>query len=221
MICVILEFLRNRAYNQYIEKQISSEEFMKQLYPIFLASKSPRRREILTLMGVTFEVADSDADENITASSPEALVEELSLRKAELAAVPDGKAVIIGADTVVSYENSILGKPKDEEDAFRMLRLLSGRYSSVYTGVTIIVCDENRTCCTFHTRSEVLFDDLSDEEIREYIATGEPMDKAGAYGIQGRFGRHIRSLSGDYYNVMGLPMNDLYKKLKELGIIFI
>ncbi|MCQ2421543.1 MAG: Maf family protein [Lachnospiraceae bacterium] len=194
---------------------------MQQNYPIFLASKSPRRREILSIMGLTFTVVSSDADEVTSETEPEKLVEELSLRKALGTRVTDPEAMVIGSDTVVSYAGRILGKPKDEEEAFSMLKMLSGNVSSVYTGVTLFFPYKDKPPVTFHTRTEVVFDTLTDAEILSYIKTGEPMDKAGAYGIQGTFGKHIIEIRGDYYNVMGLPMHDLYKKLKEENIIFI
>lgn len=194
---------------------------MEQKYKVYLASKSPRRREILQLMGIDYEVAESDADEDISVSDPARMVEELSRRKALQCRINDSDAYIIGADTVVAFRDRILGKPKDPEDAGRMLRMLSGQVSYVYTGVTLLYSGINRDSVTFHTKSEVLFDELSEREIAEYVATGEPMDKAGAYGIQGTFAKHIVGIRGDYYNVMGLPMNDLYNKMKEMGIIFI
>lgn len=194
---------------------------MKQKETIYLASKSPRRSEILSLMGLRFQVAESDADEKTGRLAPAAMVELLSKRKAEQAVVPEKNCVVIGSDTVVAYRGRVLGKPKDREDAKRMLRLLSGKKSAVYTGVTVQVRGKDARTVTFHTKTEVFFDELSDAEIDEYIATGDPMDKAGAYGIQGMFGRHIAGIRGDYYNVMGLPMNDLYKTLIKEKIIFI
>lgn len=194
---------------------------MKQAQTIYLASKSPRRSEILTLMGIKFRLADSDADEKTPRMAPAAMVELLSERKATHAITPDQNCVVIGSDTVVAFRGRILGKPKDAEDAKRMLRMLSGNKSAVYTGVTVQIRGKNPRSVTFHTKTEVLFDELTENEIDEYIATGDPMDKAGAYGIQGICGRHIKSIRGDYYNVMGLPMNDLYKTLITEKIIFI
>ncbi|MBO4324642.1 MAG: septum formation protein Maf [Lachnospiraceae bacterium] len=194
---------------------------MKQTETIYLASKSPRRSEILSLMGLTFEVVDSKADENVGRLAPAAMVEMLSKRKAEQAVVSKRRCVVIGSDTVVTYRGKVLGKPKDKEDAKRMLRLLSGKRSAVYTGVTVQVRGKDVRTVTFHTKTDVIFDELTDAEIDEYIATGDPMDKAGAYGIQGIFGRHISGIRGDFYNVMGLPMNDLYKTLIKEKIIFI
>ena len=194
---------------------------MKQTETIYLASKSPRRSEILSLMGLTFEVVDSKVDENVGRLAPAALVEMLSKRKAEQAVVSKRRCVVIGSDTVVAYRGKVLGKPKDKEDAKRMLRLLSGKRSAVYTGVTVQVRGKDARTVTFHTKTDVIFDELTDAEIDEYIATGDPMDKAGAYGIQGIFGRHISGIRGDFYNVMGLPMNDLYKTLIKEKIIFI
>ncbi len=188
-----------------------------------LASASPRRRELLTQVGLTFEVMVSDADENIEESlSPDELVKRLSLIKAaavkeELSAKgADGDSAVIGADTVVFHKGEILGKPKDEEDAFRMLKSLSGDTHSVYTGVTILLGDET---ITFANETKVVFDTVSDEEIKRYIASKEPMDKAGAYGIQGLGGAFVTSIEGEYANVVGFPIGEFCHILRERKLL--
>ncbi len=188
-----------------------------------LASASPRRRELLTQVGLTFEVMVSDADENIEESlSPDELVKRLSLIKAaavkeELSAKgADGDSAVIGADTVVFHKGEILGKPKDEEDAFRMLKSLSGDTHSVYTGVTILLGDET---ITFANETKVVFDTISDEEIKRYIASKEPMDKAGAYGIQGQGGAFVTSIEGEYANVVGFPIGEFCHILRERKLL--
>ena len=188
-----------------------------------LASASPRRRELLTQVGLTFEVMVSDADENIEESlSPDELVKRLSLIKAaavkeELSAKgADGDSAVIGADTVVFHKGEILGKPKDEEDAFRMLESLSGDTHSVYTGVTILLGDET---ITFANETKVVFDAISDEEIKRYIASKEPMDKAGAYGIQGLGGAFVTSIEGEYANVVGFPIGEFCHILRERKLL--
>ncbi|MBR5667860.1 MAG: septum formation protein Maf [Lachnospiraceae bacterium] len=186
---------------------------------IYLASQSPRRKEILERAGIRFTVCESTYEEGGLCLPPAALVEELSKGKAMQAVVPEEDCLIIGADTVVSLDNQILGKPADEEDAFRILRLLSGRSSLVYTGVFLLKKGKDAFAEGFHTVTEVCIDELSDSEILSYIRTGEPMDKAGAYAIQGIFGKHIKGIVGDYYNVMGLPVNELYRRLVLKNII--
>ena len=194
-----------------------------------LASASPRRKELLTQIGIDFEVVVSEADENIAEKlSPGELVERLSLIKAgavrkHLAkdaqtadeSTAAGTFAVIGADTVVYLGGEILGKPKDEEDAFRMLRALSGATHSVFTGVTILLPDET---ITFHSETKVTFDELSDAEIRAYIASGEPMDKAGAYGIQGLGGAFVTGIEGEYANVVGFPIGEFCRILRKKGL---
>lgn len=187
---------------------------------IILASASPRRRELLEQIGWKFEIQVSNTDERAETDSPHRLVEELSRQKAEtvFAALDRGAALVIGADTVVAVDGSILGKPTGREEAVRMLRLLSGRTHQVYTGVTLLYRPgPQETVCakTFHEVTKVHFYPMTDEEIEAYVATGEPMDKAGAYGIQGVFARYVRGLEGDYFNVVGLPVAKLYQEAKE------
>lgn len=188
-----------------------------------LASASPRRKELLSQIGLEFEIKVSDADENISESLlPDELVKRLSKIKAtavreELSTgSPEEETAIIGADTVVYLNGEILGKPKDEEDAFRMLRALSGVSHSVFTGVTILLPGET---ITFANETKVTFDTLSDEEIRKYIASKEPMDKAGAYGIQGLGGAFVTSIEGEYANVVGFPIGEFSHILRERKLI--
>ena len=184
---------------------------------IILASGSPRRTELLSTAGIRHEVIVSGAEEDVREKDPGKLVEELSVRKAEAVfrTLDDDPVIVIGADTVVALDGEILGKPADEEDAFRMLRSLSGNTHSVFTGVAVFRDGE------LDLRSEesrVTFRELSDEEIRGYIATGEPMDKAGAYGVQGKGAVFVEHLDGDFFNVMGLPLCTLAQMLKQQGV---
>lgn len=183
---------------------------------IVLASASPRRRELMELIGFPFEVKVSDAEEIISSSDPAEVTEELSRQKAE--AVAAGLAaeefVIIGADTVVALDNRILGKPGDRDEARAMIRSLQGRSHMVYTGVTLLTKDQQGMKHeTFSEGTRVIVAAMTDEEIENYIATEEPYDKAGGYGIQGIFARFIEGIRGDYYNVMGLPVHQLYARL--------
>ena len=188
---------------------------------IILASTSPRRREILDLAGISFEVENSDTDETITGDvSPAEYVDELSLRKAGTVAKRHPDDIVIGADTIVTYDDRILGKPKDHDEAFEMLCGLSGRTHSVYTGVTIIYPsgEFNLQADTFHVITEVTMYDSDKELLRSYADSGEPLDKAGAYAIQGRGAVLVERIEGDYYNVMGLPIAELYRHLLAAGI---
>ena len=186
-------------------------------YQLILASGSPRRRELLERVGLRFTVAPADVDETLVPGlSPREQVMRLSRIKAEAAArsAPEG-SVILTADTVVVLEDAILGKPKDPADARRMLKALSGRHHHVLTGVTVRSGERTETHCE---ETEVYLRPLSDGEIDAYIATGEPMDKAGAYGIQGYASLFVEKLSGDYYNVMGLPLCAAALMLRRAGI---
>ncbi len=201
---------------------------------IILASASPRRRELLAQIDVEFEVRVSDKEEIYHSCKPEEIVKELALMKAENVAADlaeetraagEGNGelrnvVVIGADTVVVLDGQILGKPKDEEDAADMLSRLQGRAHEVYTGTAILDYDEEgrRSVVNQAVRTEVHVHAMEEAEIRRYIATGEPMDKAGAYGIQGRFAAFIDRIEGDYYNVVGLPVSSMYQELKKAGI---
>lgn len=178
---------------------------------IILASQSPRRYELMKLTGFEFVVKPSEADENISEKlSPEETVKVLSMRKALVLKNDDD--IIIGADTVVAIDGEILGKPKDKEEAFCMLKKLSGRTHSVFTGVTVL---KNNKSETFFEETKVTFYDISDEEIKNYVETKEPLDKAGAYGIQEKGGLFVKKIDGDFNNVVGLPMSRLFRVLKK------
>ena len=190
---------------------------------LILASASPRRIELLHHIGLEAEVRPANADETIDGTlPPDRTVEELSYRKAaaalkEQADFPD-ECIVIGADTVVVLDGAILGKPADEEDAYRMLKMLSNARNTVYTGVTLLRV-RNRQITqndTFSCKTDVYTFSLSEKEIQEYIGSGEPMDKAGAYGIQGIFGRYVKKIDGDYSNVVGLPSAEVYQHLKKM-----
>ena len=185
---------------------------------IILASASPRRKELLEQAGIAFEIQIGNAQECITKEEPGEIVEELSLAKAQkVAEEVTGDAVIIGADTIVAKDREILGKPKDAADAHRMLALLQGTKHQVYTGVTLRPKKgEPEIVRAFHERTDVFMSPMCDDEIEAYIATGEPFDKAGSYGIQGRAGIFVEKIEGDYYNVVGLPVSRLYHELKRL-----
>lgn len=208
---------------------------------IILGSASPRRRELLEQIGLEFEIVVSDAREHYKSTRPEEIVRELALMKAEhvakeverrekeraeQASIPGldtGEAhlrnvVILGADTIVVRDGQILGKPSDEEAAFSMLKSLQGRMHQVYTGVAVLNFDGSGSLRTISHAEEtkVYVHEMTDEEIRRYIAAGESMDKAGAYGVQGRFAAFIDRIEGDYYNVVGLPVAYLYHTVKEL-----
>lgn len=189
---------------------------------VILASASPRRRELLTQAGIDFLVCPSEIDEQITQKNPQPnqVVAELSLQKAmDVAGKRCVGEVIVGADTVVSIDGDILGKPKTEEMAFEMLMRLQGREHHVFTGVTIVKkLEDGEQVIPFVEDTEVFVRPMTEEEIWQYIETGEPMDKAGAYGIQGRFGVYIKGICGDYYNVVGLPIAGLYQRLKEIEL---
>ena len=252
---------------------------------IVLASASPRRRELLTQIGLDFEVVVSETEEKITSTEPAKVVEELSAQKAQAvwgwmhlqtdsddnadAQIPNKNAelcgirpmgdrvetcggdlhdnaekcanqtqgyhntrgsgekkaaaqecIVIGADTVVACDGKILGKPKTVADAMAMLHLLQGREHEVYTGVTLLYSENGEQCkLTFHEKTTVHFCSMSEEEIREYVATGDPMDKAGAYGIQGFCARYIKGIEGDYNNVVGLPVGRVYQELRRLQLL--
>ncbi len=194
---------------------------MKRMMKIVLASASPRRVEILRNAGIPFEVLAARVDETRRAGELRGdYVRRLALEKARAAAADansgDGDCLFVGADTVVVAGDEILGKPRSEEDARRMLRMLRGSVHEVYTGLSVVqrpraaegVVDEV---------TRVTFAPLSDGEIERYIATGEPFDKAGAYGIQGIGGRYVTRIEGCYFNVMGLPLAQLWALLREFG----
>lgn len=181
-----------------------------------LASASPRRKEILENAGFSFEIVVSDADETINESlSPDKTVEELAKRKALSVWQENRDAVVFGCDTVVAVDGKILGKPCDDDEAFGMIKSLSGKVHTVSTGVCI--CSEDKTE-VFSNTTQVEFYPLSDETIRSYIATGEGKDKAGSYGIQGYGCVLIKEIKGDYFSVMGLPVSQAARVLASFGI---
>lgn len=182
-----------------------------QNFRLILASGSPRRRELLAKMGYQFEIMVPDVDENVSGHARD-VVQVLSRRKAEAIAAEVDNGIIIASDTLVSLNGAALGKPEDEADAHRMLRELSGNTHEVYTGVTIIDAASGRAD-TRAVRTGVRFRVLSDAEILDYIRTGEPMDKAGAYGIQGGAGKFVDALDGSYENVIGFPVDDIREML--------
>lgn len=184
---------------------------------IILASGSPRRRELLGLCCPDFRVEVSGADERVDeVLSPEELVARLAEKKAAEVAARFPEAVVIGSDTVVELDGEILGKPHDPDEAASMLRRLSGREHRVHTAVQILSPLGSRSLVS---TAEVSFAPMTDREIDWYVSTGEPMDKAGAYGIQGYACRYIIGIRGDYYTVMGLPVQQLYCALRDLGIL--
>ncbi len=185
---------------------------MQKMEKLILASGSPRRRELLAQAGIPFEVIVSNAEEIMTKTEPGAIVEELARCKAEAVARQYPDRVVLGADTVVTLDGEILGKPKDEADAARMLRALQGREHQVYTGVAFV---RGREIHSFHEKTDVWMYSMTEEEIEAYIKSGDCMDKAGAYGIQGNFAIHIKGIKGDYYNVVGLPVGRVWQEYKS------
>ncbi|GIN60292.1 septum formation protein Maf [Robertmurraya siralis] len=182
---------------------------------LILASSSPRRKELLENLHLTFEVCSSDVDETYNPDhTPEDIVMELAKRKAEFVARRYPTAFVIGSDTIVVANEQVLGKPNDENEATKMLQQLSGSHHFVYTGVSIFSPTKH---VEFFEKTEVVFWELTDEEIYSYVNTGEPMDKAGAYGIQG-FGRLlVKKINGDYFSVVGLPLSKTIRELRMLG----
>jgi len=186
--------------------------------PIILASISPRRRQLLALMGVPFEAAASEVDETMLLDEiPAELAARLSLVKARAVALVHREAVVIAADTLVALGDDVLGKPRDEIDAFGMLARLRGREHSVYSGLSVVDGPGDRRC-TQVIESRVHMRDYTDDEIRRYIGTGDPFDKAGGYAIQNATFDPVAQVDGCYTNVMGLPMCHLYRLLKAWGI---
>lgn len=189
--------------------------------PIILASASPRRAKLMEQAGFSFTVIPSTAEETVSPDTPDRLVEELAFLKANevyqriKVDYADKDFMVIGADTIVYYDKEVLGKPADEQEAFDMLKMLSDRTHQVYTGIAIIQKNkgEKNTQLLFD-KTDVTFYPISDYEIKEYIATGDPLDKAGAYGIQGPFAIHIKEIQGDYNNVVGLPIAKLYQTIR-------
>lgn len=214
----------------------------KMTMKLVLASGSQRRRELLTMCGYDYEIIVSNADETIDENDPENFVRALSFRKAKdvfdrLFAAGRRDFAVIGSDTVVALQKEggtkpvIIGKPKDAEDAVRILSMLSGKTHRVFTGVSVIadIPDENAAAqCSIREKeeiqtecsiTEVTFETLSPDEITDYVNSGDPLDKAGSYGIQGPFGMFVREIRGNYFTVIGMPIPVLYKMLKKIGIL--
>lgn len=209
---------------------------------LVLASGSQRRRELLTMCGYDYEIIVSNADETIDENDPESFVRALSFRKAKdvfdrLFAAGRRDFAVIGSDTVVAFQKDgetkpvIIGKPKDAKDAVRILSMLSGKTHRVFTGVSVIadIPDENAAAqCSIRKKAEiqtecsiteVTFETLSPDKITDYVNSGDPLDKAGSYGIQGPFGMFVREIRGNYFTVIGMPIPVLYKMLKKIGIL--
>ena len=186
-----------------------------------LASASPRRKELLSQIGIKFRTCTSKKEEEILQSQPEDIVKDLSYTKArDVYERGNREHIVIGADTIVVANEQILGKPKDEKEAFEMIKMLQGDIHHVYTGVTIIWQQNNNThVSSFYAVTEVELYYMNDEEIRNYISTSEPYDKAGGYAIQGYFARYVKGIKGDYNNVVGLPIGKLYQVMNSLNLL--
>lgn len=177
-----------------------------------LASQSPRRKELLQLLDIEFTIQTSDIEEIVEEGIPfEQVVMDLAYQKADFIAQKNKDSTVLGFDTLVIFENQALGKPQNRDDAFRMLRMLSGKTHTVLTGCAVVCCEEVHT---FYDQADVTFADMTDQEINEYLDTDEPFDKAGSYGIQGFGARYITRVEGDYYSVMGVPLHKLYTLLR-------
>ena len=192
-----------------------------------LASASPRRKELLAQAGLEFEILTSDAEEIITKELPSEVVVELATVKAQNVyekiketSNDTDTLVVIGADTVVVYKDEILGKPEDEDDAYNMLSMLAGRTHQVYTGVCLMIKEHGEVRKkAFYESTDVTFYPVSRQDLKRYVSSGDPLDKAGAYGIQGPFAIHVKGISGDYNNVVGLPIARLYHELSEENLL--
>ncbi len=182
-----------------------------------LASNSPRRRKYLSFLDIEYDVEPSDIEEVIDpALSPEVVAEDIAYDKAFDIFQKHPNEIVLGFDTIVVLDGEILGKPQDEKDAKRMIKALSGKCHKVITGCAIITEGQSRS---FHSTTNVYVESLDDHEIDAYIATKEPMDKAGAYGLQGYFSKHVSAVEGDYFTVIGLPVSKLYKNLKAMKLL--
>lgn len=192
---------------------------------VVLASGSPRRRELLGKIYKDFEVITSDVDETIEEENPGKIVEELASRKAKavfdmIAGENDDTLVVIGSDTIVFYDGEVLGKPADEDEAAAMISMLSERTHQVYTGVSVYIKGKNGDSnIVFHEKTDVTFYFVDKFDIADYIKSGSPMDKAGAYGIQDDFAKHVEKINGDYNTVVGLPVARLYQELKATKLV--
>lgn len=186
---------------------------------IVLASQSPRRKKLLSQLGLTFEVIPSNTEEIITSNDPISIVKELSAQKSNAVSELIDNAFVIGSDTIVVYKDEILGKPVDKADAVKILTTLSDQTHSVFTGVSVIKKIDAKISAhhQFVEETKVTFSPLSESEIHAYIETGSPMDKAGAYGIQDDWGAvFVKEVFGDFYNVVGFPLNRFYQEMKTL-----
>ncbi|NMD70546.1 septum formation inhibitor Maf [Bacillus sp. DNRA2] len=182
---------------------------------LILASSSPRRKELLETLQLTFDISSSEADESYEpGTAPAQIVMELAVRKASDVAQRNPESFVIGADTIVVLAHQVLGKPKDKDDAIDMLTKLSGKTHSVYTGVAIV---HGETWVQFYEKTDVTFWELTESEINVYIKSGEPFDKAGAYGIQGFGSMLVKQISGDYFAVVGLPVSRTVRELQKAG----
>jgi septum formation protein len=205
--------------NEHVRQAYDDEWGLKQMMmeKLWLASGSPRRAEILRAVGWPFEAMPMDIDERLVeGESAPAMVERLALEKAEAAARQRTQGLVLGADTTVVVDSEILAKPEDERDARRMLRLLSGRWHDVLTGVALVRAGSDNARAVAQERTEVRFSVMSDEEIDWYVQSGEPMDKAGAYAVQGRAALFIEEIRGDYWNIVGLPIRLVYKLASQI-----
>ena len=189
---------------------------------IILASASPRRKELLTQIGIRYEVIPSNTEEIITSTIPADIVMELAKQKAEdvVRKVNIPGKIVLGADTIVAFNDKVMGKPVNEEDAFAMISLLENATHQVYTGVSLSYMKENGEMVShvFFEKTNVVVYPMTKEEIWNYIGTKDCMDKAGSYGIQGAFAAHIKGIEGDYNNVVGLPIGRVYQELKNILI---
>lgn len=186
--------------------------------PIILASASPRRKQLLEGLGLSFITHSSDIDEHISPDTAAGdIVEQLAIHKAKAVASCYNNGIVIGSDTIVVLDGDILGKPNDEADAIQMLTLLQGRDHDVYTGIAVLELPSGHVTAA-HQRTRVHIRSLTNEEIRDYVATGEPMDKAGAYAIQGIGSTLVTGIDGDYFTVVGLPLQRLAELLRHYGV---
>ena len=191
------------------------------MYKIILASGSPRRKEIFEQIGIDFSVVISEDEEVIQKSRPDEIVEELATKKAcSVAADMEEGTIVIGADTMVALDGQVMGKPKNEQDAKDMIGKLQGKKHQVYTGVCAVIKEigKEERIIRFVQCTDVWVYPMIEEQIDAYVATGEPMDKAGAYGIQGKFAVHIEKVEGEYLNIVGFPISKLYQTLMKEGI---
>lgn len=198
--------------------KIKKERRQDNMKKLILASASPRRKELLTQIGLEFDVIPSHAEEIVTKNDPGEAVEELSAQKAADVAAGITDGIVIGSDTIVWHDGHVMGKPHNREEARLMLREIQGDTHSVFTGVTVIVKEEGqeKAVHTFFCETKVNVYPMTEAETERYLDTGEPMDKAGAYGIQGAFAAWVQSIEGDYHSVVGLPVSALWQVLKDL-----